>query len=253
MLQWLKRLAQSDAAQAAACWIGAQFIRLVRATGRWTIAGEEIPETFRRDGKPFILAFWHGRLMMMPYCWRRTDLVKMLISDHRDGRLISGTVRHFDIESVVGSTSRGGAQAMRNLIRLLRDGGVVGITPDGPRGPRMRVGEGTIAVARLSGAPIIPATFASSRRRVLESWDRFILALPFSRGVFLWGEPIEIPRDADDAASERYRLALEEAMNALAARADAMFGQPPIEPAAARPTGDAGDAAVSPGRRRTAG
>jgi len=253
VLQWLKRLAQSDTAQAAACWIGAQFIRLVRATGRWTITGEEIPESFRRNGKPFILAFWHGRLMMMPYCWRRTDLVKMLISSHRDGKLISGTVRHFDIESVVGSTSRGGAKAMRDLIRLLRGGGVVGITPDGPRGPRMRVGEGTIAMARLSGAPIVPATFASSRRRVLGSWDRFVLALPFSRGVFLWGEPIEVPRDADDSTSQRYRLALEAAMNALTARADAMLGQRPIEPAPAQPAGDAPDVAVPPGRRRTAG
>lgn len=253
MLQRLKRLTQSDAAHAAACWAGAQLIRLVRATGRWTIVGEEIPESFRRDGRPFILAFWHGRLMMMPYCWRRTDLVKMLISSHRDGRLISGTVRHFAIESVVGSTSKGGAHAMRNLIRLLRDGGVVGITPDGPRGPRMRVGEGTIAVARLSGAPIIPATFSSSRRRVLGSWDRFVLALPFGRGVFLWGEPIEVPRDADEAASERCRLALEEAMNALTARADAMFGQSAIEPAPVGSAGSALEKAALPSERRSAG
>lgn len=244
---------RSDAAQAAACWIGAQLIRLVRLTGRWTIVGEDIPESFRRDGKPFILAFWHGRLMMMPYCWRRTDLVKMLISSHRDGKLISATVRHFDIESVVGSTSRGGAQAMRNLIRLLRDGGIVGITPDGPRGPRMRVSEGTIAVARLSGAPIVPATFAASRRRVLGSWDRFVLVLPFSRGTFLWGEPIHVPRDADEAASERYRLALESAMNELTARADAIYGQEAVEPARLPSVGRAKGAALASRKRKKAG
>lgn len=217
--------------QAAACWLAAQYIRLVRVSGRWQIVGEDVPESFRTAGKPFILAFWHGRLMMMPYCWRRTDLVKMLISGHRDGRLISRTVRHFHIESVVGSSSSGGAQAMRDLIRLLRDGGVVGITPDGPRGPRMRVGTGTIAIARLSGTPIVPATYAVSRRRVLGSWDRFILPLPFSRGVFLWGEPFAVPRDANETRMEACRVTLERAMNDLADRADAVVGQPAIEPA----------------------
>ncbi len=117
------------------------------------------------------------------------------------------------------------------MVRLLRGGGIVGITPDGPRGPRMRVGEGTVAIARLSGAPIVPATFATSRRRVLQSWDRFVLALPFARGVFLWGEPIAVPRDADAETGESCRAALEAAMIELTARADAMYGQQSIEPA----------------------
>lgn len=232
----LAKILKSDTATALACAVGALYIRLVRRTGQWHIEGEHIPESFRTSGEPFILAFWHGRLLMMPYCWQRTDLVNMLISGHRDGRLISETVRHFDINSVVGSTTRGGAQAMRHLIRLIRDGGIVGITPDGPRGPRMRVGDGTIALARLSGAPVIPATFAASRRRVLGSWDRFVLALPFSRGVFLWGEPIGVPRDADGETLEGKRRELEEAMNGLADRADSMMGQPAIEPAPPRST-----------------
>lgn len=241
---WLKRLLRSDPAHALACRIAALYIRLAHATGRWRIIGEDIPESFRQAGKPFIMSFWHGRLMMMPYSWRRTDLINMLISGHRDGRLISGTVRHFAIESVVGSASKGGAQATRQLIRLLRRGGVAGITPDGPRGPRMRVGEGTIALARLSGAPILPVAFAATRQRVLGSWDRFIVALPFARGVFLWADPILVPRDADEAALETCRRMLEEAMNALADRADAMVEQPAIEPAAS------GDSRVKRGATR---
>lgn len=229
-MKQLKSILKSDAALAIACFVLANYIRLVRLTGRWRIEGEHIPESFRTAGKPFIIAFWHGRLMMMPYCWQRTDLVKMLISGHRDGRLISQTVRYFAIESIVGSTTRGGAQAMRHLIRLLRGGSVVGITPDGPRGPRMRVGEGTIALARLSGAPIVPATFSASRRRVMRSWDRFVLALPFARGVFLWGQPIDVPRDADEETLEASRRELERAMNNLADRADGMMGQEVIAP-----------------------
>ena len=215
---------------ALACFIGALYIRLVRHTGNWRIEGEHIPESLHGAGKPFILTFWHGRLLMMPYSWRRASLVNMLISGHRDGRLISQTVGHFGIDTVVGSTSRGGAQAPRHLIRLMRKGGVVGITPDGPRGPRMRVGEGTVALARLSGVPIVPSTFAASRRRIMGSWDRFVLPLPFSRGVFLWGQPIEVPREADGNMLERKRLELEEAMNGLAAQADALMGHAAIEP-----------------------
>ncbi len=226
----IRKILQSDAVMAVACFIGALYIRLVRYTGRWRTEGEDIPESFRSAGRPFILAFWHGRLLMMPYCWRRTDLVNMLISGHRDGRLISQTVRHFNIKSVVGSTTRGGAQATRHLIRLVRAGGIVGITPDGPQGPRMRVGEGTVALARLTGAPIVPATFSAARRRVMGSWDRFVLALPFARGVFLWGAPIEVPRDADAKTLEAKRLALETAMNGLTERADGMMGQAAIEP-----------------------
>ena len=226
----MKKLLQSDLAMALTCLIGALYIKFVRWTGRWGIEREDIPESFRKAGKPFILSFWHGRLMMMPYCWRRTDLTNMLISGHRDGRLISQTVKHFDIDSVVGSAGEGGAQATRRLIKLMREGGVVGITPDGPRGPRMRVSEGTIALARLSGAPIVPTTYSASRRRIMGSWDRFVLALPFSRGVFLWGNPIEVPRNADHAMLEAKRLEVEDAMNALADRADAMMGQPRVEP-----------------------
>ncbi|UCH74693.1 MAG: lysophospholipid acyltransferase family protein [Rhodospirillales bacterium] len=226
-----RKILRSDAMMGLACFLGALYIRLVRYTGRWRIEGEDVPESLRVAGKPFIIAFWHGRLMMMPYSWRRADLVHMLISGHRDGRLISQTVKHFAIESVVGSTSRGGAPALRNLIRLMRQGGVVGITPDGPRGPRMRVAEGTVALARLSGAPIVPATFSASRRRVMNSWDRFVLPLPFARGIFLWGDPIDVPRDADDALMEARRLAVESAMNALADRADRLMGQSAIAPA----------------------
>ncbi len=232
--------------QALACLAGSLYIRLVRYTGRWRISGEDIPDSFRRDAKPFILSFWHGRLLMMPYCWRDSRLVSMLISDHRDGRLISGTIRYFAIDSVVGSSRRGGAQATRQLVRLLRGGGIVGITPDGPTGPCMRVGGGTVALAQMSGVPVIPVTFAASRRRVLASWDRFVLALPFSRGVFLWGDPIEVPKGADRQMLEDKRLELEQAMNALCARADEMVGQQPIDP---DPPAAAGDPAPAGGRR----
>lgn len=228
----LKRILQSDLVTTAVCFVASLYIRLVRWTGRWQIRGEEIPESHWKSGKPFIMTFWHGRILMMPYAWRRTDLVNMLASNHRDGRLISKAVSYLGIKTVAGSSSSGGVQATRYLIRAMKDrDGIAGITPDGPRGPRMRVSEGTVVLARLSGAPVIPVTYAASRRRVMGSWDRFILALPFSRGIFIWGDPIMVPRDATAELLEEKRMEIEDALNRLTREADEAMGQQFIEPA----------------------
>jgi len=228
----IKRLLASNAVRRVLCFVGSLYIRLVYATSRWQVVRGETPAAFWDAGKPFILAFWHGRLLMMPYCWRNGRPIRMLISEHRDGRLIADTVAHFGIDTVAGSSTRGGAGALKRMVGTLKEGGYVGITPDGPRGPRMRASEGVAAVARLSGVPVIPATYAVSRRKVLGSWDRFIVAWPFSRGVIVWGDPVEVARDADPNAMDRARRAVEDGLNRITAEADAMLGQSIIEPAA---------------------
>ena len=96
----------------------------------------------------------------------------------------------------------------------------------------MRASDGIVRLARVSGVPILPATFGAHRRKVLPSWDRFVIPWPFTRGVLVWGEPITVARDADDAAVERARVQVEDALNALTEEADRLVGQSPIEPAA---------------------
>jgi len=227
-VQGHKRILGSDAVRRVLCWLGAQYIRFVYATGRWTVLRGDIPRAFWDRGEPFILCFWHGRLLMMPYCWNRRVDIHMLISQHRDGQIIARTVGHFGIRTIAGSTQRGGAGALRAMLKVLQAGECVGITPDGPRGPRMRASDGIVSVARLAGVPIVPATFAVDRRHVLGSWDRFVVAWPFARGVLAWGEPIHVTRDADVEAA---RARVEEALNVLTAEADALVGAAPVEPA----------------------
>jgi len=224
----VKSVVRSDAVRAFLCWLGALYIRLVFLTSRWQVEGGAIPAAYWDQGKPFILAFWHGRILMMPYCWRRDRTIHMLISQHRDGQIIARTVGHFGIRTVAGSSSKGGSAALRTMLKALKAGESVGITPDGPRGPRMHASDGVVQVARLSGAPVIPCSYATSRRRLLPSWDRFALALPFSRGVFIWGEAILVD---GDAAPEAARQAVEAALNAITLRADQRMGQAPVEPA----------------------
>ncbi len=226
-----KRILQSDAVQAIACWITAQYIRLVAATGRWETVRGHIPEAYWKEGKPFILAFWHGRLLMMPRGWTGGKTIHMLISQHRDGQLIARTVSHFGIKTIAGSTSKGGASALRAMLKTLKGGGYVGITPDGPRGPRMRASDGVVSVARMSGVPVIPATFGVTKRKVLGSWDRFIVAKLFAKGVIVWGEPLEVPKKADKEEMEAARLKVEQALIDICNEADRLCEQDAIAPA----------------------
>jgi len=226
----LKALSKTDRVRAALCWLGSLYIRLVRVTGRWELVNGAVPAAYWDHDKPFLLAFWHSRILMMPYCWRRGQPINMLISQHRDGALIARTVSHFGIDTVSGSTTRGGSAALRGMLKALKAGQCVGITPDGPRGPRMRAAEGVVQIARMSGVPVIPVAYSTSRRRLLSSWDRFLVAWPFSRGVIVWGDPIEVPSGASPQVMAEKRQQVEDSLNAITADADRRMGHAPVAP-----------------------
>ena len=222
--RWVRRIVRSSRLRHALCWAIHLYIRFVYATNRWDVLGGEWPDRLRQDASGFILAFWHGRLLMIPMAWQRLAPMHMLISQHRDGRIIADAITYFGVQSIAGSTRRGGSAALRRMLQRLDAGECVGITPDGPRGPAMIASIGIVNLARLSGAPIVPIVCATSRRRVLRSWDRFNLALPFGRGVFIWGRPIHIPADLDPEGLERARLLVESRMNDMARDADRRVG-----------------------------
>ena len=226
-----KRFAHSTAVRRLICAVVAFYIWILHKTGRWTVHGGEIPARFWAEGKPFILAFWHGRLLMVPPFWSKDKTLRVLISHHRDGELISRSVAHFGLESIRGSSSKGGASAMRAMLRGLRGGDYVAITPDGPRGPRMRASDGIVKLAARSGVPVIPASYSADSAKALGSWDRFLLGVPFTRGVFMWGEPIDFPRDLDADGVEQGRLLVERRLNELTAEADRLCGRAGVEPA----------------------
>lgn len=219
--------------------LAAGLIAFVRATTRWQSENETAAREAWAGGRPIIVAFWHNRLAMMPYCWPSQKPFHMLISTHPDGQLIAKTVSHFGIGTIAGSSTRGGGDALRGLVKALKAGESVGITPDGPRGPRMRAGDGALALARLSEAVIVPAAVSVSRRIVLNTWDRLIIALPFSRGAMVWGEPIAVPRDADGAAQTSLQARLETELNRVTALADEAVGHDAMMPAAVGEEADA--------------
>jgi hypothetical protein len=239
-----RRFLRSAALRRVACWVTHCYIRFVYLTNRWSVEGGDWTRLLTRNGRTFIIAFWHGRLLMMPLAWHGLTSFHMLISAHRDGRIIAGAMTYFGIETIAGSTTRGGSSALREILKRLKQGGCVGVTPDGPRGPPMTVSIGIVNIARLAGVPIVPLTYATSRRRVLATWDRFHLALPFGRGLFLFGEPIEVAAELDEEGLENARRHLETRMVEMVDEADRLVGHqkslPLVATDTSRPAGPVG-------------
>ena len=227
----IKKLGRNGLVQRTAAAAIAGSIYTVKVTTRWQAVNARVAENAWEGRAPVIVAFWHNRLAMMPVCWPSREPFHMLISAHPDGQLVTRAVTHFGIHTILGSSTRGGSDALRALVRRLTSGESVGITPDGPRGPRMRVGDGAIALARLAGAPILPASISVSRRKVLDTWDGLIAPLPFGHGAMVWGDPINVPRDADDTTMAGLRGELENALNGVSAHADKLAGHPAMVPA----------------------
>lgn len=156
---------------------------------------------------PMIYAVWHGRVLLLPYLYGHRGS-QVLASRSRDGELVARWIRRFGLEPVRGSSTRGGAEALRLLVRALRAGREVVVVADGPKGPREVLKPGVIALARLSGAPIVPVSVGAAREWRLGSWDEFRIPKPFARCVVRFGEPIHVSRTGEEAARKDVEAAL---------------------------------------------
>ena len=221
MASLAKRVLKSPAAGAAISAGIALYIRLVDLTSRRDFVGREHADALIASRKGFILAFWHARLLMGPIIRRETHRpVAMLISAHRDGELIAAAVRGFGIDMIRGSAAdpkkpeknKSGALAVAAMAEALERGVIVGMTPDGPRGPAEVAKIGAVRLAAMTGAPILPAGYAARGAMRLDTWDRFVLTAPFSRMAFAARPAIHVERNADAGALEAARLRLEDAI-----------------------------------------
>ncbi len=215
-----RKLLKHPTTQRFAARLLSTYIRLVYVTSRKIYNVAPGAAAYLNGEKSGIFAFWHGRMMMMPTICPPRRKMRVLISHHNDGVLISSVIGHFNQATISGSTSRGGREAVMEIIRALEAGDNISITPDGPRGPAQLASKGTTSIARWSGKPLLPVTFSATRHRRLKSWDGFFLALPFGRIEFFVGEPIVVPQDADKQVEETMRLTFEQAMNTLVTQAD---------------------------------
>lgn len=226
----MRKVIRHPAVQAGLARILGAYIAFVARTTRWRLLGAEPALAEIAAGRPLVIAFWHERLPVIPALFRlmitreeaTARLVPhVLVSRHRDGRFIGAAVGRFGVRMVYGSSSRGGAAALAAMLRVLRGGDPVLITPDGPRGPRRVAAPGVAQLAALAGAAVLPVGAATSLHRILPSWDRMMLPLPFGRGAIVCGPLIAVARDGAEAALPAIGVALDAAVAAADAAVDA--------------------------------
>ena len=201
-------------------WVLRVMVACIGSTLRWRIEDPAglLANTPQRS---CIFAFWHNRIFLLPYLFRKhwhsrqRDRVAVLVSASKDGEFLTGVLSKFNLICVRGSSSRRGKAALREMTELVNLGYDAGITPDGPRGPKYHCQDGVISLAQLTQAPIIPVSWDVSRKVTFNSWDNFMVPLPFARATLRIAAPITISADADDAAHEEKRAELEKVLKEL--------------------------------------
>lgn len=176
------------------------------------------------ESRKLIFTFWHSRILLISYVFKKLNAI-IMVSKSDDGEIIARTLHRQGQYCVRGSTKKGGLRALAKQIRLLKETGNPGaVIPDGPQGPCCKVQPGVITLAQKTGFAIVPITYSARRVKVFNSWDRFMLPVPFTRCRFIYGEPIYIESDADATTRERSRKHLETELCRITTEADNFFG-----------------------------
>lgn len=225
-----KKILTSRLLQTFICRLAWILIWFIYFTSRWEVKGFEPIKKLLDSRKPLIFVFWHGRLLMVaPFCPKNRK-ANVVISTHNDGQLITRVMENFGFNMIRGSSrKKEGISALKEVIHSLENNEIIAITPDGPRGPRMRIGGNVIKIAQMQNVPIIPVTYSISKCKILRSWDRFMLAKPFSRGIFIYGKPLYV-KDADEESLKEAGTLLENRLNNITRQADKLVGITPVEP-----------------------
>ncbi len=176
---------------------------------------EEEENHFKNLTGPYILTLWHGRIFYLFYYLRRHPDYFLLISPSEDGDLLARLARLMGYSVIRGSTYKKAVSAARSLIKVLRRNQRIIIIADGSRGPRCVAQPGSVQLAGITGAPIFPMTFGTKNKVVLNSWDKFVIPLPFTRCTLNFSSPISLPPKSSEQIIEEKRLELENALNRI--------------------------------------
>ncbi len=206
--------------------LGYWIIYAVGATLRWHVENLQVLESVQNSGKRLILSFWHGRIFMASYFFRKRGIVVMT-SRNRDGEYIARVIRRLGYGVARGSDTRGARGATIEILRALREGKDGGLTMDGPRGPRYMAKPGAVYIARKSGCPVVPFNISVEKKWIVNSWDRFQIPRPFSRAVVLIGEPVFVDAAAGKSEIRAAEAKIQRSLEELRYRGDCWWGGAP--------------------------
>jgi hypothetical protein len=199
-------------------WIGYFVVLLIGRSLRWEVFGKQNYEEAVRRGKSFIVTFWHREIFPAVWYWRQRGMVVM-VSQNFDGEFITRVIHRHGYATARGSSSRGAARVLVEMVRTLRQGLEAAVTPDGPRGPRFVVKPGVVQLARLSGACILCFHIVPRRAWVFrKSWDQTEFPKPFARTAIFIAPPIEVPRHADEEQQAKYLQVVQSTLDQLVER-----------------------------------
>jgi lysophospholipid acyltransferase (LPLAT)-like uncharacterized protein len=231
----VKKLLRSQGVQAFLGWLLAGYLILIRRTTRWRHEGLDKLEPMLAGDQGALGLFWHGRIPVclgMAEVWWRKPKRRCLVSPSADGEFVALALERAGYPAIRGSSAKKGdaakaravVAAFRQAVNWVADGGILIVTPDGPRGPNEVIASGSLQIARRTGAPVFLTGLAVKRAARLDTWDRVMLAAPFSRGAAVWEGPFHVPAEADDAEIERLVDELSARLRAATRRAESLCG-----------------------------
>ena len=221
----IKYIAGFKLAQLLVSFLGSVYVLFVYKSSTINLKNRKNIELLFKKNESFIYAFWHDQLLMCPLTWKSELEIKVLISKHRDGDIIAKLISNLGFKAIRGSThkaektkNKGGLLSARQMIRSLKKGISIGISPDGPKGPRHKVSDGILSISRLSNSPILPVGIGFKKKWVLNTWDKFIIPKPFNQITIIWGEPL--PALKNEKNINQITSKLESTMYSLTKRAN---------------------------------
>ena len=205
--------------------LGSLYVLFVYKTSTIDLKNRKNIDRLFKKKESFIYAFWHDQLLICPLTWQSEFEIKVLISKHRDGDIIARLISKLGFKAIRGSThksgktkNKGGLTSARQMIKSLKNGISIGISPDGPKGPRHKVSDGILSISRLSNSSILPVGIGFKKKWVLNTWDKFIIPKPFNQITIIWGEPL--PALKNEKNINQIKSKLESTMYSLTKRAN---------------------------------
>ncbi len=187
----IKKIFKKKLVQLFLGWLISVYIKICFHSSIWITKNTNSVNNEIIKKKSVIVCFWHNRLLMAPFCWKWQEDFKMLISGHADGRIISYAVSHMGIETITGSSRKQNISSLKEILSLIKNNYILGITPDGPKGPPEEVKEGLMSLLKKTKVTILPLAYSAKYKVKLNTWDNFFFVFPLNKFVVVWGNPFQ--------------------------------------------------------------